>query len=85
MATGKLSCVGVRVLYLLFNLNLLYFCFLTRISFNIAFKNNGINEEWDEVRYGKLLETGGGKERMTAHWVSFVSIKESNHFAAKCV
>jgi hypothetical protein len=41
-----------------------------RISFNLAFKNNGIDEEWSEERYGKLLEVGGGKERMTAHWVS---------------
>lgn len=41
-----------------------------RISFNIAFQENGINESWDEKRYGKLLEVGGGKERMTAHWVS---------------
>ena len=41
-----------------------------RISFNLAFKDNGINEEWSEERYGKLLEVGGGKERMTAHWVS---------------
>ncbi|KAL7507996.1 hypothetical protein ACHAXN_005083 [Cyclotella atomus] len=39
-----------------------------RISFNIAFQENAINEEWGEERYGKLLETGGGKERMTAHW-----------------
>ena len=43
---------------------------MNRISFNIAFKDSGINEEWSEERYGKLLETGGGKERMTAHWVS---------------
>ena len=41
-----------------------------RISFNIAFQENGIDESWDESRYGKLLEVGGGKERMTAHWVS---------------
>ena len=41
-----------------------------RISFNIAFGENGIDESWDEQRYGKLLEVGGGKERMTAHWVS---------------
>ena len=41
-----------------------------RISFNIAFQDNGIDESWDENRYGKLLEVGGGKERMTAHWVS---------------
>ena len=44
-----------------------------RISFNIAFQENGINENWDEKRYGKLLEVGGGKERMTAHWVSCIS------------
>lgn len=42
-----------------------------RLAFNIAFKENGIDEEWGEERYGKLLEVGGGKERMTAHWVSY--------------
>lgn len=41
-----------------------------RISFNMAFASFGIDEVWDEVRYGRLLEVGGGKERMTAHWVS---------------
>lgn len=39
-----------------------------RPAFNRAFKNNGIDEEWDVELYGKLLEVGGGKERMTAHW-----------------
>lgn len=39
-----------------------------RPAFNIAFKNNNIEEEWGVERYGKLLEIGGGKERMTAHW-----------------
>lgn len=39
-----------------------------RVAFNIAFKESNIEEEWDKERYGKLLETGGGKERMTAHW-----------------
>jgi len=39
-----------------------------RPAFNRAFKLNGIVEEWGVERYGKLLETGGGKERMTAHW-----------------
>lgn len=39
-----------------------------RPAFNIAFKNNNIDEEWGVERYGKLLEIGGGKERMTAHW-----------------
>jgi hypothetical protein len=41
-----------------------------RVSFNLAFEASGIDEAWDEDRYGKLLEVGGGKERMTAHWVS---------------
>lgn len=39
-----------------------------RIGFNRAFANNNIPETWSEERYGKLLEVGGGKERMTAHW-----------------
>uniref|UniRef100_A0A6V2Q9B2 Uncharacterized protein n=1 Tax=Ditylum brightwellii TaxID=49249 RepID=A0A6V2Q9B2_9STRA len=39
-----------------------------RIAFNRAFANNGIDENWSEERYGVLLEVGGGKERMTAHW-----------------
>jgi hypothetical protein len=32
-----------------------------RLAFNRAFKLNGIDEEWSEQRYGKLLEVGGGK------------------------
>lgn len=39
-----------------------------RLAFNRAFVEKGIDEEWTEERYGVLLETGGGKERMTAHW-----------------
>jgi HAD superfamily hydrolase (TIGR01509 family) len=39
-----------------------------RPAFNKAFEENKLDTEWDEQRYGKLLETGGGKERMTAHW-----------------
>jgi len=39
-----------------------------RISFNKAFEEKGLNLVWDVDRYGKLLEVGGGKERMTAHW-----------------
>jgi len=38
------------------------------MAFNRAFKLNDIDEEWNVERYGKLLEVGGGKERMTAHW-----------------
>jgi HAD superfamily hydrolase (TIGR01509 family) len=39
-----------------------------RVAFNQAFKENNLNTEWDPERYGELLEVGGGKERMTAHW-----------------
>lgn len=39
-----------------------------RPAFNIAFEENDLKTEWNVERYGKLLETGGGKERMTAHW-----------------
>ena len=39
-----------------------------RPAFNLAFKEAGIDTEWDVERYGKLLKIGGGKERMTAHW-----------------
>ncbi|KAJ1458394.1 HAD-like domain-containing protein [Pelagophyceae sp. CCMP2097] len=39
-----------------------------RVAFNAAFKEKGFNDDWTVHHYGELLETGGGKERMTAHW-----------------
>jgi HAD superfamily hydrolase (TIGR01509 family) len=39
-----------------------------RPAFNQAFIEYKLDTEWDVDRYGKLLEIGGGKERMTAHW-----------------
>ena len=39
-----------------------------RPAFNVAFQENKLDTEWTEERYGELLEVGGGKERMTAHW-----------------
>lgn len=39
-----------------------------RPAFNRAFTANAIDENWGVELYGKLLEVGGGKERMTAHW-----------------
>ncbi|KAL7539837.1 hypothetical protein ACHAWF_006517 [Thalassiosira exigua] len=39
-----------------------------RPAFNEAFALSDLDCAWDEDRYGKLLEVGGGKERMTAHW-----------------
>ena len=39
-----------------------------RPAFNAAFKEKGFSDVWTKEHYGELLETGGGKERMTAHW-----------------
>ena len=39
-----------------------------RPAFNQAFAEHNLDTTWDVERYGVLLETGGGKERMTAHW-----------------
>lgn len=39
-----------------------------RVAFNRAFAEKNLNEEWGVEQYGHLLEVGGGKERMTAHW-----------------
>jgi HAD superfamily hydrolase (TIGR01509 family) len=39
-----------------------------RVSFNQAFKKAGLQTEWNAVRYGELLSTAGGKERMRRHF-----------------
>jgi HAD superfamily hydrolase (TIGR01509 family) len=39
-----------------------------RVAFNQVFDSENLNTDWDVESYGKLLEVGGGKERMTAHW-----------------
>jgi len=39
-----------------------------RPAFNKVFEQYGLDTIWDVDRYGVLLEVGGGKERMTAHW-----------------
>lgn len=35
-----------------------------RVAFNRAFAEAGLNWEWSVARYGNLLETAGGKERL---------------------
>ncbi len=35
-----------------------------RVAFNRAFKQKGLNIEWDVEQYRQLLKVGGGKERM---------------------
>ena len=39
-----------------------------RVGFNRAFKQFGIQAEWDVALYGKLLQVAGGKERMRAYF-----------------
>lgn len=39
-----------------------------RVAFNLAFDEQHLSVEWSETLYGRLLEVGGGKERMTAYW-----------------
>lgn len=39
-----------------------------RVAFNAAFEAEGIRAHWDVARYGVLLGTGGGKERMRRHF-----------------
>jgi HAD superfamily hydrolase (TIGR01509 family) len=39
-----------------------------RVSFNQAFKEAGLQTEWSAARYGELLSTAGGKERMRRHF-----------------
>lgn len=39
-----------------------------RVSFNQAFKQAGLDIQWNPQRYGELLEIAGGKERMRRHF-----------------
>jgi len=50
-----------------------------RVAFNEAFKQLGIPHEWSVEKYGELLETGGGKERMT---VFFNEVADQEPFAS---
>jgi len=42
-----------------------------RVGFNRAFKEFGIDAEWDVELYGKLLLVAGGKERMRAYFEEY--------------
>jgi HAD superfamily hydrolase (TIGR01509 family) len=39
-----------------------------RVSFNQAFREAGLETVWNAERYGQLLSTAGGKERMRRHF-----------------
>ena len=47
-----------------------------RVAFNQAFKQKGLPHEWGVELYGELLETGGGKERMTRFFNDYVPEQE---------
>lgn len=51
-----------------------------RVAFNEAFKRKGLEHEWGVDLYGELLETGGGKERMTRY---FSGCEEQEPFKSK--
>jgi len=42
-----------------------------RVGFNRAFREFGIDAEWDVALYGRLLQVAGGKERMRAYFDEF--------------
>lgn len=39
-----------------------------RVAFNFSFADEGLDWEWDESLYTRLLEVSGGKERIEAYW-----------------
>lgn len=39
-----------------------------RVAFNKAFSEKGLDDQWSAERYGALLSTAGGKERMRRHF-----------------
>jgi beta-phosphoglucomutase-like phosphatase (HAD superfamily) len=39
-----------------------------RPAFNRVFREEGLDTDWSPETYGRYLEVGGGKERMTAYW-----------------
>jgi len=42
-----------------------------RVGFNLAFREMGVDAEWDVALYGRLLLVAGGKERMRAYFDEF--------------
>jgi len=46
-----------------------------RVTFNMTFKENDLDHDWDVDTYGELLKIGGGKERMT-HYFNTVKDRE---------
>jgi len=69
-----------------------------RVAFNAAFREFGLEWNWDEALYGELLKIGGGKERIRAHvernhaelllqadfdaWIACLHAAKTRHFTA---
>ena len=46
-----------------------------RTTFNMTFKEQGLDHEWGVEQYGELLKIGGGKERMTHYFNSCADVE----------
>ncbi len=51
-----------------------------RVAFNEAFKEFGLDFEWDDNEYHNLLQTGGGKERI-AYYLKSIDFKGEEYLA----
>lgn len=49
-----------------------------RVAFNKAFREEGLDAEWDVEEYGRLLSVAGGKERMKHYFANIVGEPLSN-------
>jgi len=54
-----------------------------RVSFNRAFKEEGLQVEWGLEEYGELLEVAGGKERMKFYFTNLDKKDISDEFITK--
>lgn len=48
-----------------------------RVAFNRAFRQLGLEDEWDEAAYKDLLKVTGGERRLTHYFVSYKGLSES--------
>lgn len=56
-----------------------------RQAFNAAFKQSGLDWEWDEELYTKLLLIAGGKERIAHYWAQVDPNRAGNSLAKQTI
>ena len=56
-----------------------------REAFNAAFVTAGLDWEWDETRYARLLMVAGGKERIAHYWRQVDPVKAGESRAAETI